>query len=212
VTTSFRCIDFSRSLLWWVFLSICLFAHITGKPHGGASPISRACCLWLWLGPLLTALRYVICTSGFVNHVCFHIMALQLVIYIPKRRYNTTRITAEIPTEYHSTTKTGSKLSLLIVSSDGGAVYHLRLPCIVCQRILWRCQYLTVFSAQYANLSTVLQSSFVGQRHTVTVKCKNVPPERTGLSPQSVLSTYWKQVLLAIWQLQFLAKWLALGW
>jgi len=40
-------------------MSICLSACITQKLHGQISPNFCACCLWQWLGPLLTALQYV---------------------------------------------------------------------------------------------------------------------------------------------------------
>jgi len=40
-------------------LSVSLSARITQKPCGRTSPNFYACCLWQWLGPPLTALRYV---------------------------------------------------------------------------------------------------------------------------------------------------------
>jgi len=42
-----------------VCVPVCLSARITRKPRGQASPNSCVCCLWQWLGPPLTALRYV---------------------------------------------------------------------------------------------------------------------------------------------------------
>jgi len=46
----------------YVCLSVCLSARITRKPHRWISPVFfHACCLWPWLGPPLTALRYVMC-------------------------------------------------------------------------------------------------------------------------------------------------------
>jgi len=59
-------------VLWWVCLSVCLsvclFARITRKPHGRTSSVFYACNPTPWLGPPLTALRYVI-TSGCVDDV-----------------------------------------------------------------------------------------------------------------------------------------------
>jgi len=51
-----------------VCLSVC--EHISGT----ARPIFAnfcACCLWPWLGLPLAALRYTVCTSGFVDDVMF---------------------------------------------------------------------------------------------------------------------------------------------
>jgi len=43
----------------FVRLSVCLSARISPKPRSRSSPFC-ACCLWLWLGPPLTALRCVV--------------------------------------------------------------------------------------------------------------------------------------------------------
>jgi len=42
-----------------VCLSVCLSARITQKPHVRSSANFCACCLWLWLGPVVSASRYV---------------------------------------------------------------------------------------------------------------------------------------------------------
>jgi len=55
-------------------------------------------------------------------------MVLRRVVCIPKRRQNTSSITAEIPTKFCSTIKTGS---ILIVSFAPGAVGYLR-PVFLC--------------------------------------------------------------------------------
>jgi len=61
-----------RSLCLYVFVylfSVCLFARVPPKPHFQISPIFCTCCLWQWLGPPLTTLKYV--TSSFVDDVMF---------------------------------------------------------------------------------------------------------------------------------------------
>jgi len=40
-------------------MSVCLSAHITQKPCGRTSPTFCACCLWPYLDPSLTLLRYI---------------------------------------------------------------------------------------------------------------------------------------------------------
>jgi len=53
----------------FVCLSACLSARVTGK----SPSFFCACCLWPWLGPPLTALRYVM-YFRFHGWLCFHAM------------------------------------------------------------------------------------------------------------------------------------------
>jgi len=63
-------------------MSVCLSDRI----HTAYRSPVFACCLWPWLGLPLAALRYVTRTSGFVDDVIFHSVALWRVICSPKRR------------------------------------------------------------------------------------------------------------------------------
>ena len=103
----------------YVCLFVCLYAHITKKPHCRTTPNFYACCLWSWLTVLLRRHCDVLCTSGFVDDVMF----LQRIMCIAKWRQNATNITVEISTKFFSTIKTGS------TNCELGKLCSLRLLC-----------------------------------------------------------------------------------
>ena len=101
-------------------MSVCLSVDwLTRKPHGRTSLNFCACCLWLWLGSPL------ICTSGFVDDVMFSPWRVMCTL---KRRWNTTSITAVIPTKFCSMIKTASTYFDFHI---GGEVCCLRLRCCI---------------------------------------------------------------------------------
>ena len=87
-------------------MSVLLSAHITRKLRGRASQNFCACRRGYRSSSDGIAIRYALPVLWMTSR--FHIMALRRVTCIPKRRWNTTRITAEISTEFCLVTKTGS--------------------------------------------------------------------------------------------------------
>ena len=94
-----RSIVTSRPICLLICLFVCLSDRITRKPHVRTSPN------FVYILPLFfsdgVAISYVFPVLWMTS--CFHIMALWRVMCIPKRRQNTTSITAEITTKFCST-------------------------------------------------------------------------------------------------------------
>ena len=83
------------------------------------------CCLWPWLSPHLMVLRYVMYVRFCGRHHAFRTIAIWRTMCIPKKRQNTTSITAKIPTKFCLTIKTGSTYCELSIR---GKVCCLWLP------------------------------------------------------------------------------------
>ena len=74
----------------------------------------------------------MLCTSGFVDDVMFSRNGpMARVIHIPKRRQNTTNVTAEISTKFFSTIKTGSTHCELRTGAKFAVYDCLVLPLLV---------------------------------------------------------------------------------
>ena len=72
----------------------------------------------------------MLCTFGFVDDVIFHVMAVRRVMFIPnflsaERTRQVGYITAEIPTRFYSTIKTGSSYCELRTGAKSDSVRYI---------------------------------------------------------------------------------------